>query len=196
MELASPRTDPKYCEILKKIDKNNIRMEIVPQGYWTRLGSQLFVLGLEKFQTMLLVQVPTPELLVVLCIRISPVNGTRSVFASKSFWRADQRIIKRAKERSHREPRLISIHYGPVPHALVNPIAQCLQLLESLQISTICFLFFQLVLQLAVLLSIVSYHISGLAQFLAGPTSYCSAEFFILCCFPFDSVKVSYLYAI
>lgn len=83
-------------------------------------------LVLEKLETVLLIQIPAPELLVVLRVCVIPVQGAYPLFP-ESLRRANDRIIVWAKERGDRYPRLLDIDDRPVPHALISTVAQCLQ---------------------------------------------------------------------
>lgn len=72
---------------------------------------------------MLLVEVPAPELVVVLVVGVAPVHGLVPV-ADELRRGADHGAVARAQERCHRHALLRRVHHGPVPHALVRAVAQ------------------------------------------------------------------------
>jgi len=81
------------------------------------------LLGSEQLQAVLLVQVPAPELLVVLVVRVVPVHG-RGVLRDELLRGAEHDVVARAQERRHRHPLPVRVHHRPVPHTPVLPVAQ------------------------------------------------------------------------
>lgn len=94
--------------------------------WWVFKYYSLNFLVLEKFQTMFLVQIPAPELLVILSIRKVLINDWRSIF-SEELWSTDFRAIARTKERSHWQPGFVWIYNSSMPYAFVSSITHCLQ---------------------------------------------------------------------
>lgn len=80
-------------------------------------------LVLEKFQTMLLIQVPAPKLFIIFSISEIPIYGSNSML---SCW-ANYRIIMWAKEGSNRHPSFFCINNGSMPYTFVLAITQRLQ---------------------------------------------------------------------
>jgi hypothetical protein len=72
---------------------------------------------------VLLVQVPAPELGVVLGVGVVPVDGGRAV-GEEPGGGADARVVAGAEERRHRHPRPVGVDDGAVPHAPVPAVAQ------------------------------------------------------------------------
>lgn len=89
-------------------------------------GDRKEVLVLEQFQTVFLIQIAAPELLVILCICEIFVNGWRSV-PRKSFWSTYYCTITRTEKRSHWHSCFISIHHSSMPNTFVLAITQRLE---------------------------------------------------------------------
>ena len=83
-------------------------------------------LALEELQTVLVIQVSAPELVVVLFVRVAPVYGGRTI-DDQLLGGADDRAVAGAKERRHRHPIRVRVHDSPMTNAPVSSIAQCLQ---------------------------------------------------------------------
>ena len=90
------------------------------------METSLSLLGSEELEAVLLVQVPTPELAVVLGVGVVPVDGRRAV-AGELRGGADEHVVARAQERRHRHPRPVGVDHRAVPHALVPAVAQRLR---------------------------------------------------------------------
>lgn len=75
---------------------------------------------------MVLIQVSAPKLVVVLGVGEGSVYGGRRMIVGEGWGGGDEGVVGRAQERSNRQPWLVHINNRPVPHALVNAIAQCL----------------------------------------------------------------------
>ena len=97
------------------------------------METSLSLLGSEELEAVLLVQVPTPELAVVLGVGVVPVDGRRAV-ADELRGGADEHVVARAQERRHRHPRPVGVHHRAVPHALVPAVTQRLRAQDSIQL--------------------------------------------------------------
>lgn len=83
------------------------------------IGSTLV---LKKFQTVLLIKVPAPELLIIFSIRETPVYGRRRPVVGYGLRRTNHCIIGRAEEGGDRHPGLSDIDNGSMPYAFVFAI--------------------------------------------------------------------------
>lgn len=77
-------------------------------------------IGLKKFQAMFLIQIPTPKFLVVLIVRVAPVNGRWLL--SEFLGRADQSRVARAEEWRNRHSLFVWIHNCTVPNTSISSI--------------------------------------------------------------------------
>ena len=75
---------------------------------------------------MLLVQVPAPELLVVLVVGVVSVDRRR-LLADELLRGAELDAVAGAEEGGDGHPRPVRVHHGAVPHALISPVAQRLK---------------------------------------------------------------------
>ncbi|RWW14531.1 hypothetical protein GW17_00021691 [Ensete ventricosum] len=81
--------------------------------------------ALEELQAMVVVQVPAPELLVVLLVGVRPVHGPIPV-ADELLRGVDHHAVAGAEERRHRYPLPVRVYHRSMPHAPVPSVTQCL----------------------------------------------------------------------
>ena len=93
---------------------------------WASFISKKNKLGSEELQAVLLVQVPAPELLVVLVVGVVSVDRRR-LLADELLRGAELDAVAGAEEGGDGHPWLVRVHHGAVPHALISPVAQRLK---------------------------------------------------------------------
>jgi hypothetical protein len=84
----------------------------------------------EELEAVLLVQVPAPELLVILVVGVVPVHGGCH-FGDELPGRTELDAVARAQERRHGQALPVGVHHRAVPHAAVLPVAKRLQLVPD-----------------------------------------------------------------
>jgi hypothetical protein len=103
------------CSCRNVVDFCSLQRYIANKNFHTWSSS-------EELEPVLLVQVPAPELLVILVVGVVPVHGG-CLFDDKLLGRTELDAVARAQERRHGQALPVGVHHRPVPHAAVLPVA-------------------------------------------------------------------------